>query len=71
MEQNGTGVALRNRRDWVDRVDALLARAETLVGAARVDDAPLAERIELWVDIVALRTRLQDERVLLADMAAR
>lgn len=48
---------------WIDRVDALLARAEILTGAARADDAPLAERIGLWVEIVAVRKRLKRERL--------
>ncbi len=43
---------------WLAKLDMLLDRAETLVGAARAEDAPLAERIGLWIEIVALRQRV-------------
>jgi len=54
-----------DRLQWIERIDALLERAELLTGMARAEDAPLAERIGLWVEIVAVRKQLDDERVAL------
>jgi hypothetical protein len=47
---------------WIDDVDALLARAELVIGMTRADVAPIADRLALWVDIVALRNDLDAER---------
>jgi hypothetical protein len=47
---------------WIDDVDALLARAESVIGMTRADVAPIADRLALWVDIVALRNDLDAER---------
>ncbi len=52
------------RRAWIDQVDHVLERAEIAIGAARAEDAPLAARIELWVDIVTLRKRIAAERMI-------
>jgi hypothetical protein len=58
------------RLEWIERVDTLLGRAEMLTGAARADDAPLADRLGLWVEIIAVRKQLHRERAaLLASMA--
>jgi hypothetical protein len=57
-----TARMLAERLDWIERVDAVLARAEAVTGAARADDAPLSDRIALWVEIIAVRQRLHDER---------
>lgn len=56
---------------WLDRVDALLARAEALTGAARAEDAPLGERIGLWIEIIAVRKQLSGERLALLTTVTR
>lgn len=60
-----------DRLMWIERVDALLARAEVLTGRARADDAPLSERISLWVEIIAVRQRIAAERRALNAFAGR
>ncbi len=67
--KHGPAAAIGERLAWIDAVDPLLARAEAVVGAARADDAPLADRITLWVDIAALRKRLAIERQIIAQIA--
>lgn len=61
----------RERLEWIERVDALLARAETLTGMARAEDAPLAARIGLSVEIIALRQEIAMERRSLTDAGPR
>jgi hypothetical protein len=61
-ERNGSQAA---QVEWLDQVDALLARAGMLTEAARSGDAPLAERIGLLVEIIAVRQRLQARRAAL------
>jgi hypothetical protein len=56
---------LTKRLDWIERADALLARAEIVTAAARADEAPLSHRIELWVEIIAVRKRLHDTRTMM------
>lgn len=55
----------QDRLEWIERIDALLERAEVLTSAARAQDAPLAERIGLWVEIIAVRKQLDGERTAL------
>jgi len=58
-----------DRLAWIERIDALLERAELLTSVARAEDAPLAERIGLWVEIIAVRKQLDGERAALAASA--
>ena len=60
----------RERLDWIEHVDALLMRAEMLTGSARAADAPLGQRVGLWVEISAVRRQLAHERALLLAAAA-
>ncbi len=53
---------ISERLDWIERVDALLERAELLTGSARAADAPLGQRVGLWVEISAVRRQLDRER---------
>lgn len=70
METAGTAKdAAHDWLAWIERVDALLERAEDVVGLARADDAPLAERIGLWVEIIAVRKRIAVERCALVRAA--
>jgi hypothetical protein len=54
---------LRAALMWLEKVDAALAQAEAVTAIARAADAPLAERIGLWVEITDLRRRVQGERL--------
>jgi hypothetical protein len=52
---------------WIDAVDALLSQAEAVIGFVGADVAPLAARVALCVDIVALRSRLAGERAMFVE----